>query len=121
MLDGLKKKTQNLTGTMSLNSQISDLEKANAALYSQLGREYFKRWQTQPVPELAQIVAAIEANLNKAAQLNEEIKRLKEELEKAKAAAKNTLKTEPDTDQEGGEDDGEENELHKKKSNEKND
>lgn len=77
MLDGLKKKTQNLTGTMSLNSQISDLEKANAALYSQLGREYFKRWQTQPVPELAQIVAAIEANLNKAAQLNEEIKRLK--------------------------------------------
>ena len=28
---------------------------------------------------------------------------------------------EPDTDQEGGEDDGEENELHKKKSNEKND
>lgn len=28
---------------------------------------------------------------------------------------------EPDTDQEGGEDDGEENELHKKKSSEKND
>lgn len=28
---------------------------------------------------------------------------------------------EPDTDQEGGKDDGEENELHKKKSNEKND
>lgn len=77
MLDGLKKKTQNLTGTMSLNSQISDLEKANAALYSQLGREYFKRWQAHPVAELAQIVAAIEANIDKSVQLNEEIKRLK--------------------------------------------
>lgn len=36
----------------------------------------------------------------------QEIKQLKEELEKAKAAAKKTLKTEPDTDQEGGDDNG---------------
>lgn len=36
----------------------------------------------------------------------QEIKQLKEELEKAKAAAKKTLKTEPDTDQEGGGDNG---------------
>lgn len=36
----------------------------------------------------------------------QENKQLKEELEKAKAAAKKTLKTEPDTDQEGGDDNG---------------
>lgn len=36
----------------------------------------------------------------------QEIKQLKEELEKAKAASKKTLKTEPDTDQEGGGDNG---------------
>ena len=37
---------------------------------------------------------------------HQEIKKLKEELEKAQAAAKKTLKTEPDTDQEGGDDNG---------------
>lgn len=36
----------------------------------------------------------------------QENKQLKEELEKAKAAAKKTLKTEPDAEQEEGDDNG---------------
>lgn len=50
-----------------------------------------------------ELLNAYNRDMNEA---HQEIKKLKEELEKAQAAAKKTLKTEPDTDQEGGDDNG---------------
>lgn len=50
-----------------------------------------------------ELLNAYNKDMNEA---HQEIKKLKEELEKAKAAAKKTLKTEPDTAQEGGDDSG---------------
>ena len=77
MLESLKKKTQNLAGTVAINSQISENERTIQNLFTQLGKDYFNLNEKYPIGELAPVITRVKELQSKIIELSEEMKKLK--------------------------------------------
>ena len=77
MLESLKKKTQNLAGSVAINSQISENERTIQNLFTQLGKDYFNLSEKYPIPEVAPVITRIKELQSKIFELSEEMKKLK--------------------------------------------
>jgi len=77
VLESIKKKTQNLAGTVAINSQISENERTIQQLFTQLGKDYFNLSEKYSIPEIAPIITRIKELQNKIFELSEELKKLK--------------------------------------------
>lgn len=82
----------NETGdTVKLNMRTSELNKANQALYAQLGEAYYAAHKDEPETALSAICAEITKNMDELAQIQTEILRIRQVKACPQCGAENPL------------------------------
>jgi len=71
-------KASEATDTAKLNMRTSELNKANQALYAQLGEAYYTAHKDEPEAALSAICAEITKNMGELAQIQQDIQRIRQ-------------------------------------------
>ena len=74
---GVVQQTKNFADVTRLNSEVSDMEKKIAQLYTSIGRAYYEQHQEDPAPEHRQEVEEIGRLFAEIARRQEEIKQIR--------------------------------------------